>query len=559
MGETLNFLNEFLAMVRKDIIDYFENTQSYLKDLVSIKNVNLGQPISTESNEDINSELLKILKAIKTGLNTLGVPINIITKTQNAFLNEVNQKKPIFQDYSSYLEVYFRDYINKILFDIIIDYLLDDDLKKIETLKLFKLLPSSILNKLDSFKKKDLFKLNLKANLESYLDFSDLSIRLNESNSKPGEKVKNNKKEKKGSSEEDILAQLQKAKKDSMEKLNVSKREKLKSSIEDIEKVVHNEEIHSIESPVQIDFPLKREKDTFLNHFGDLPPVHPEIINKFSVNTSNLINSRIVNPDFLDLENLFYYISILKMLNIDFPFTNIEILDIMKNFVRDKVFSTSNRNVPDPINIFFGLAILTELNLIYKSNIINLNSTEGFLSLELKKFMSEKLKLNYYSFLALKLLGKSEIFKTNTGNFLDQIKELNVLQMKDSSAILDIYSQLALVKILENSQDFSKFKTDYLTELKKLVTSKGSINDSLTESARVLLILSMLDVKDQEHVLCTRLLNFITTSTTFFSLEKLDKDFNWRIDQLAYKIELRMLFWSLLACSQYTPMDFLNI
>ncbi|MFX1324647.1 MAG: hypothetical protein ACFE8N_06810, partial [Promethearchaeota archaeon] len=190
MGETLNFLNEFLAMVRNDIIDYFENTHSYLKDLVSIKDVNLRQPISTESKEDINNELIKVLKAIKTGLNTIGVPLNIITKTQNDFLSEINQKKPIFQDYSSYLEVYFREYINRILFGIILDYLLDYDSKKIETLKLFKLLPSSILNKLEHFKKKDVFKLNLKGNLESYLDFSDLSLRIKES--KTGENVKNN-------------------------------------------------------------------------------------------------------------------------------------------------------------------------------------------------------------------------------------------------------------------------------------------------------------------------------------------------------------------------------
>ncbi|MHA2393289.1 MAG: hypothetical protein ACXAEX_15215 [Promethearchaeota archaeon] len=564
MEETVNFLNEFLSLVKNDVLDYFDKTHSYLKDLVSYKNVNLGKSILTETKENISDELEKMLKAIKTGLNTIGVPINIITKTQNDFLKELNQKEVVLQSYSSYLELYFREYINKILFNIILDYLLNNDIKKIETLKLFKVIPTSTLNKLNRFQEANDLKLITRDDLISYLDFSDLSLKIKKSNPNPKKnnlptKNENNGKEKEASSEEDILTQLHKAKEDSIEKLKSPRKEVIKPSIAEIEKSSINGEPSKNRISMKMDFPLKKEDMTFLDNFGDLPPVHTEIVNKFSVNTSNLINSRIVNPDFLDLENLFYYISILKMLNIEFPFTHVEILDVLRKFVKDKVFSSSNRNIPDPINIFYGLAILSELDLIYKSNIINLTATEGFLTLELKKFIVEKLEMNYYSFLSLILLGKSEIFGVNRGNLLNQIKKLNILHVKGYNAILDIYNQLALVRMLGNALGLTEFKMIYLNELKKLVNSKGSINDSLTESARVLLILHMFDVKDQEHVLCARLLNFITTSTKFFSLENLDKDFNWRIDQLAYKVELRMLFWALLACSQYTPLDFLNI
>jgi hypothetical protein len=98
-----------------------------------------------------------------------------------------------------------------------------------------------------------------------------------------------------------------------------------------------------------------------------------------------------------------------------------------------------------------------------------------------------------------------------------------------------------------------------MNALKRLLTSKGSIDDSITESAKTLLILVILDLKEQESILCSRLLNYIIKSTDFFNLENLDKEFNWRIDKLAYKIELRMLFWALLACSQFSPDNLLNL
>jgi hypothetical protein len=97
-----------------------------------------------------------------------------------------------------------------------------------------------------------------------------------------------------------------------------------------------------------------------------------------------------------------------------------------------------------------------------------------------------------------------------------------------------------------------------MNELKKILTKNGAIDDLITESARTLLIINLLNLKNQESVMCSRLLNFIITSTSFFSLENINKDFNWRIDKLAYKIELRMLFWALLACTQYSSSDFIN-
>ncbi|KKM65500.1 hypothetical protein LCGC14_1490640, partial [marine sediment metagenome] len=81
----------------------------------------------------------------------------------------------------------------------------------------------------------------------------------------------------------------------------------------------------------------------------------------------------------------------------------------------------------------------------------------------------------------------------------------------------------------------------------------------ITETAKTLLLLDFLDVKNQETILISHLLKEVITTTIFFNLENLDIDFNWRNDKLAYKIELKMLFWILLACSQYSTLNLVNL
>ena len=105
--------------------------------------------------------------------------------------------------------------------------------------------------------------------------------------------------------------------------------------------------------------------------------------------------------------------------------------------------------------------------------------------------------------------------------------------------------------MIDKRINLQPFKSRYNNELKKLIKSNGSINDVITDSAKVLLIYRLLELKEQESEYCNRLLHFITNSTSFFDLEQINEDFNWRNDKLGYKVELRMLFWTLLASSQY--------
>ena len=583
MEDRLNFLTEFSLLMKKDVVDYYKKSHLYLIDLVSYKNIDLKIITSTETDEAFEETLIKMLKAIKTGLNTLGVPIRRLTEIQKNYLNEMNKRSIEKYDYNACLQHYLNEYVNKILFEILMEYLFDLDTKKLEALKLFKLVPSSFVDKLDHFKKKINISDKKKeyitlSGIEEYLNISDLSIKIEPPKKNPNkidisimnEERESGKTEEKKSDGVDILKQLEEARKNSIESLKTPRTEVFKSSIEQLELINLKEDYQKIAEDIKqipsnilkeniepsltadIKYPTKEKKEIFLDHIGNLPSLDPEILNRFKINTVNLLNSRVVNPDFFDLESLFYYISIIKMLGIEFPFTSIEILEILKNYLSEMIFSSSKYDTPDPVNIFYGLAIINELGLIHRTNIINLQAIEGFLMAEFNIFMPEKLKLNFYTILSLKMLEKKGNISSNKERLLSQVLSLDLLNLEGFNPTLDIYNYIGFIKTLERNIDLSKLNTLYLNELKKNLKQNGSIDDLITDSARTLLILSLLNMKNQESVLCSRLLNFIIRSADFFNLENLNKDFNWRIDRLAYKIELRMLFWALLACTQYT-------
>ncbi|MFX1478479.1 MAG: hypothetical protein ACFFCI_10120 [Promethearchaeota archaeon] len=584
MEDRANFFLKFLTALRSEILDYYNKTHSYLKDLTSYKNIDLRKELSSDSEEVQEDTLTKMFKAVKTGLNTIGVSINRVSEIQTIFQKEVRNNKTEFLTYESYLEEYLKKHINKVLFEIIIEYLNDLDAKKVETLKLFKLLPKNFIETLLDFKKKNIKSAEAKEflmspGIENYLEFADLSIKIESVQRKPKKEAKTKlekekkaiKIEKKESAESDILTQLEEAKQEAIQTLKTPKKELLKPSIDMLQKEIDQKvpletQESNIETPListnenlKASLPptptLKREErlESFLGNFGNLPIVHPDLVNNFKINTGNLVNSKVVNLDFFDLENLFYFISILKMLNIESPFTPNEIIDIMKNFVNEQIFSVSKNNVPDLINNFYGLAILLEMNMLNKVNIVDLNNIDKYLQSELKFFIPEKLKFNFHLLFCLIFLKRTELITPNKLHYSNSLLNLNISNLKDFNPRLDIFYHLSLLKLIDNKSNLENFKDPYIDELKKVLTVNGSISDLISDSARTLLVLDLLNLKDQESKLCGRLLNYIITSTEYFSLDNPNRDFNWRIDKLAFRVELKMLFWALLACTRYKP------
>ena len=128
--------------------------------------------------------------------------------------------------------------------------------------------------------------------------------------------------------------------------------------------------------------------------------------------------------------------------------------------------------------------------------------------------------------------------------------------MENFKPILDIYHKLASIKLLDDTVNITRIIEPYVAELKRNLTSKEATGVLITTLAKSLLIFDLLDLKEQEALLCSQLLNSIMNSTQFFELENANQDFNWYTDKLAYKIELKMLFYALFACSRYFSLNF---
>jgi len=564
MEETLSLLTEFFSLLRQDILKYYNNTFFYLKDLISYKNINLNKTISTENEVTIKNTLERMIKTISTGLNIMGVPMKILSKAQKDFMKTISSKTERLQNYDSYFKLYKEAYLDKILFEILIEYLTDVETKKIETLNLFELLPQNFITSLNQFKEKYLNSKKIKellkkTNFESLVNFSNVSIRKDIEKPPIPSKITLETPEEKIESEPDILTQLRTAREDNIETLKIPKKELVKPSLIPLEKTFKKVEPLDIQTCKQKSsfYPKKTQStiNTFIDYFGNFPSIHPDLISKFNINTINLINSRVTNLDFIDLECLFFYVSILKMLNIDSPFTSIEILEIIKNYVNNSVFSSSKHNAPDPINNFYGLSVISELNLLKNISTIDLFNIEKFIKSELELFVPEKLELNFYSLLCLKLLGRFEVINDKKDLLLGSLLNLKLAILEKFKPIVDIFHKLTSIKLLDGKLNISKIIEPYIAELKRNFTLKQNESLLITNMANALLIFDVLDLKEQEVVLSTQLLNSIINITHFFELNNPNKDFNWHTDKLAYKIELKMLYYALFACSRYYPLN----
>lgn len=546
MKEITDILTVFFNIFRNDILEYYQKSYSYLKDLIVYKRINLDKKIDTENENQVKFDLEQMLKAIKTGLNTIGIPIEQLNAYQKDFFEVVSKQSSKIFDYNSYFALYIQRYVNILLFDIIIEYLLNIDEKKLENVNLFDLLPPYFISKLNEFKRSHFNKMETvemfkQQDYKNFINFADLTI------IKPQKVPKDN-----------ILSQLREAKEGFIETLKTPKKEVIKHSVETIKKdIILSEHTPQIEisKPVPLieqSLNLVLKTNTFIDYFGSCIPIHSGIINKIDVDKLSLINSKVVNIEYFDLENLFYYVSILKMLNIKNPFSQTEIIEIVKKYVNSWVFSSSINNAPDSINNFFGLAIFSELDLINKTDIIDLPEIINFVKNSLEVSIPEKLQLNLYSILCIKLIMKLQKKLLDQQINIGSIFEIDLKEYRNFKPTLDIFHHLILLKITGKEENINKLKLSYAEEIKKKILPNGSIDDLVTESSRAFLILDLLDLKQYENELWNNLFNYILTKTKFFTTENLDSRFNWRSDAFAFKIELQMLYWALLAFTVYS-------
>ena len=544
-------INRFCQTLKEGILDYYDRTYAYIKDLFSYKNIDLKFETVNESEENIRNIVETMSKIIKVALNTIGVQKEKIAEKESEFDEIKSKRGKKYPSYNSYYKE-FKHIIDKFLFEILIEYLIDEDVHKIANLQLFDLLPKEFKNQIDSYKLENIssteIRLLIHKNLfeiENYIDYSDLSIK--EELVKPLEPVLE-------SEEQEILRRLGEARKANLE---VLKTPELDSNgkiegLDLLEPMMPAPHSNSEELPAIKPLP-GMEINTFLDYFGNFSSFDSSIVKNFRINYDNLLNSFGSNlNEFFNLETLFYFITILKMINLPLPFSSTEVIGIVKNHIYNGVFSSSKKDEPNPIDIFHGIAIFSELQLLKNSNVIDVAKISNYLGLELQDLIPEKIHLYYYVLLSLKLLKKNGVETPEISDKINPILRLNLTNLEDYNPVVDILDQLAIIKHFEDIIIPSHFKGVYLKELKKYQLNNGSINNIVSDSSKTLLILELLDLKEKEKDFCDQLVNYITSEPLFFDSSDLNNDFNWQKDKIGYLVELRMLFWALIACSRYS-------
>jgi len=527
MDDLKTFITKLVDLLKEDISEFYKMCESYLTDLILSKNINVSSIIDLNEQEDTKNSILSMIASSNSALITIGVSKSELTGDIKLYQDLFEKNTGVFSNYLSFLQLGLKDYINRHLFIIILDYLIDNNNKLIENLDLFDLLPHEFRSKLTKYrnenkiseKVKKHFKI-FKNDLLKYFNPSNLAFKVEDLQIEdPMETI----------SEENILKKLQEARQENIEALN--------------------HPLNQISDDISLN---KVKKPSFLNYLVSFPKLNQSITDKIVIDIKRLRNFINSSPEFLDLENLFYGITIFKMLGEELELEPGYVKNIINNFISGKVFSTGRYHKPNSISIYHGLSILLELDLLNAFEVVDLLDIEMFLEQELNNFIPEKVALNFFTILSLKMLEKSGGIITNKNYLIEPLVNLNLFSLEGFKSYSDMFFYLGLLKLLDDRIDFNNLQTTYLTELAKLILPNGSVNGNITDTARTLLILVLLNSTEIEISMTSELLKFLNQNLNFFKIENQDfGDFNWDNNKIAFKIELRMLFWMLLALSQY--------
>ncbi len=565
MEELAIQLENILQSLQFEIRDFYRRSYLYIKDLITEKKINLRRSLSLESEEKIHENIETMIDSIKLAFMTIGFSKSRLTGDIIKLKQNISKKRnKLYPDYHSYFEDNLKKYIDKILLQVLLEYLTDIDNSKIRNMDLFDLLPRNFINRLETFKLENITSDKIKNLIKEQSFKIENQFIPSEFEAKEYEAKQKEELTKKPETQvklKDFVKELDskswiktpiKLESSSMIKAPFSVVEKLK---------IYEPPIFQAEEYISHEALAQKEKiflsETSLDYFKHFSPINSDMVSKFNIDINNLLNFKEIKPEFFNLENLFYYIAILKMLNLDFPFNKSEIITIIKKFILNgKIFIFSKDAKPDPISNFYGMSILSSLNILYEKDIIDVKDIVLHLETELNDFLPEKLHLNFYTILGLKMLEKNGGLITIKEHLINQILSLDITSLEEYNPILDIFEHLAITKLLDREAKLSYFKAFYLIETKKKIGQNKNIELTITTASRILLILDLLELKRVEFNTCQRLLKYITSVTKFFDIENLKNYFNWMSDKSGFTVELRMLFWALLASSQYFLITF---
>ncbi|MHA2290103.1 MAG: hypothetical protein ACXABG_15060, partial [Promethearchaeota archaeon] len=422
MEDLKTLVSNLIDLMKGEIKEFYKIYESYLTDLILSKNVNISLNIDSCVEKDATNHILSMIAATNSAFITIGRDKSKLTTDRELYEELYVQNKSQYTNFLSFLQIGMKEYINQHLFSTIIEYLMDKDNNIIENLDLFDLLPPEFRNNLNKFKSERELSEKVKNSLENFS--SDLTAYFNPSNftfrvdplqiEDPLEDL----------SEETILKELQAARQENIKTITQRSNQ------------VSNEVLS-----------VKSTRSTLLGYFVSFPKLNPSITSKIELNIKQLRSFIASSPEFLDLENLYYVVNIFKMLGEELQLELGYVESVIKNFINGKMFSTGIYHKPSPISIYYGLSVFSELDLLNGSQLVDLLDIEMFLENELNPFIPEKLSLNFYSLLSLKLLKKSGRIITDKNHLIEPLINLDLFNTEefDPSDLFYYLASLTLV------------------------------------------------------------------------------------------------------------------
>ncbi len=532
MNPLVDLIENFIQENKNEILQYFSKCHSYFIDLITSKGVKINSNINKDAKERTKSVLFSMINTSNSGLNTIGLSSQIL-KAPNEIYEYIYYKN--LKNYNTYLDffnLYLKGYINNYLLIVLIEFISDIDRKKLENLDLFDLIPQGFFKRLQNFKDNNNQFIqgnidNIKALINQFeVYFDTLSLTFKERDVRFV-------KEKETLTERDILRKLQLAKEDNLGVLQLQEVFPPKN-----------------ETKVSFDTTSKSEiyeqKEFFLlDHFENFPKLPYDITSRFHVNFENLNNTVNENYKNFDLEEIFYLISTYKILNRELPLNTNLIEYITKDFINGKIFSTGKYHIPNPISIMYGLALFSQLGIINKSELIDILDIEMNLEKELINFNPKNSYLNFHTLMSLKLLQRSGGIIKKKDNLLKPLLSFDIESVEKFAPYRDLFYHVASIKLIDPSLEINLESEKYYKILKNYYQSTSSINNCLTNIARTFLTLRMLDLAILEDEMFKSQYNYLIDHLFFFN-NNINNRFSWKSNNLALKIELRMLFWTLL-------------
>ncbi len=546
-----NFFQTLDGVLGQDILFYFGRFYEYLSDLFKEYDIQLENETKHDDFITYKENIEKIFEVVSLGLRTIGIQKNDLISFRNDFLNLIKDKYENLDKYHLIVDLILKSMIESFLIEIIIQYFINEDKTGIQNLDVFDLLPKGFLDKLENFKESYVSPLIisfLKGEKIEEKPIPEKIVKIPVKISKPAEKT--------------IIELLERIKQQRLvsekflhKKAPIKEKDSVTVILKKISKI-RKEDLSLVGSlePESSIARVKEKRDSdikienIIEFFGNFPKLPANIRKSIKVNIENLSRHNI--KEFQDLETFYYFICSLKMMGLDLPYSRTEIPKRLQNFISDNYFCGGNNSAPDPINMFYGTAIFSEYRLLSHKT-IDIRKIKEFIHGELSDFLPWKLHLNLYSLLTLKILEKNGVSTQGSPQIKLILSRYNVKTAEDYYPNIDLYDKILSLKIIDDFIDSSEISQDYLEVLKDNLSLNGSINNTLTDTSKFLIMASTLNIYDEIKDEIEKMKNYIRFETTFFYNEKGSNNLNWNTDNISYKLEIRMLYWTLLALSQF--------